>query len=134
MLGYTKFIDPVARALMAAIFILSALGKLGAPAATQGYMAANGLPGALLWPTIAFEFAGGMLLLVGLFTRPVALLLAVFSLVTAFIFHDQFADQIQMVMFLKNAAITGGLLMLARCEVTRFSVDALRAGKAMVHA
>jgi putative oxidoreductase len=130
----TKYVDPAARALMAAIFILSALSKLGAAAATQGYMAAFGLPGVLLWPTVALELGGGVLLLIGLFTRPVAVLLAGFSLVTAFIFHNQVADQIQMVMFLKNLAMTGGLLLLAKDGAPGFSIDALRAGRAPVQA
>ena len=119
---------------MAAIFILSGRGKLGAPEATQDYMAAMGVPGALLWPTIAFEVSAGALLLVGMFTRPLALLLAGFSLLTGIIFHHGFADQIQMIMFLKNVAMTGGFLLLAKVGAPGFSVDALRAGGAMVRA
>ena len=119
---------------MAAIFVLSAFGKLAAPAATAGYMQAFGLPGLLVWPTVAFELGTGLLLLAGLHTRPIALLLAGFSLATACIFHNQLADQIQMIMFLKNLAMTGGYLLLARHGAPGFSLDALRAGRAMVHA
>ncbi len=124
MSAYTKMTDLTARTLMAAIFILSALGKLGAPGATQGYMAAFGVPGALLWPTVALELGAGLLLLAGLFTRQVALLLAGFSLVTAFVFHNQFADQVQMIMFLKNVAMTGGFLLLAKDGAPGLSADA----------
>ena len=53
------------RVLMAAIFILSGLGKLGAQEPTQAYMQAMGVPGALLWPTIVFEVIGGLLLVAG---------------------------------------------------------------------
>ena len=134
MFSTSKYIDPVGRALMAAIFVLSGLGKLGGAPMTQSYMAAFGVPGALLWPTAAFELGAGVLLLVGLFTRPVALLLASFSIVTAFIFHSHFADQIQMIMFLKNVAMTGGFLMIAKDGASGFSLDALRARRAMVHA
>lgn len=132
MLRHANYVDPVARASMAAIFILSGLGKLGAPAATKAYMAAMGTPSALFWPTVGFELGTGLLLLVGLFTRPVALLLAGFSLATAFVFHNRFGDQIQMIMFLKNVAMAGGFLLLAKDGASRFSVDALRAGRSMV--
>jgi uncharacterized membrane protein YphA (DoxX/SURF4 family) len=85
-----------------------------------------------LWPTAAFELGAGVLLLVGQFTRPVALLLAGFSIVTALIFHSHFADQIQMIMFLKNVAMTGGFLMIAKNGASGFSLDALRTRRAMV--
>jgi putative oxidoreductase len=132
MFSSTKYVDPVARALMAAIFLLSALGKLGAPGATQGYMVAMGVPGALLWPTILFELGAGGLLLAGPFTRPVALLLAGFSLATGFIFHNRVADQTQMIMLLKNRAMTGGFLLLVKDGAPGFSLDSLRARRAAV--
>ncbi|WP_316399481.1 DoxX family protein [Bradyrhizobium sp. 33ap4] len=74
------------------------------------------------------------MLLVGLLIRPIALLLAGFSLVTAFIFHDQFADQIQMIMFLKNVAMAGGFLLLATHGARGFSVDALLVSRVEVRA
>lgn len=129
MLSQSKFIDPLARLLIAAIFLLSGLGKFTAPEQMTGYMAAFGVPGALLWPTAAFEVGGGLLLLAGLFTRPVALLLAGFTLLTALIFHRNFADQTQMIMFFKNLAMTGGLLLVVRDGAPDFSVDAVRAKK-----
>jgi putative oxidoreductase len=132
MPSFTRHIDPVARTLMAAIFILSALGKLGAPGPTQGYMAAFGVPGALLWPTMAFELGAGLLLLAGLYIRPVALLLAGFSLGTALVFHNQLGDQIQQIMLLKNLAMTGGYLLLAKHGAPEFSLDALRARRVLL--
>jgi putative oxidoreductase len=111
------------RVLMAAIFILSGLGKLSAQEPTQGYMQAMGVPGALLWPTIAFEVIAGLLVVVGYQTRIVALLLAGFCLVSGAIFHHNFADQIQMVMFLKNVSMAGGLLVLATTGAGRFALD-----------
>lgn len=129
-----RYSDPAARLLMATIFVLSALSKLGAPEATQGYMSAMGVPGVLLFPTIAFELVAGGLLIAGLFTRPVALLLAGFSLVTAAIFHSQFADQTQMIMFLKNLSMSGGFLLLAKDGAPGFSIDALRSHRKLVSA
>ena len=74
----------VGRILVAAIFILSGLGKIGAPAATQGYIAAMGLPAPLLAyiGAIVVELGGGLLLLAGYRTKLIAAALALFSVVT----------------------------------------------------
>jgi len=74
-----NYIDVPARALLAAIFILSGIGKLGAYEGTQAYMEAFGLPGFLLLPTIVFEIGAGLGILVGFKTRLFAVLLAGFS-------------------------------------------------------
>jgi putative oxidoreductase len=66
-----------------------------------------------LWPAILFEIGAGLLIIVGYKTRIVAALLAGFSVLTAAIFHNQFADQIQMIMFLKNLSMAGGFALLA---------------------
>ncbi|WP_422367495.1 DoxX family protein [Pelagibius sp.] len=122
-----KYADAPARALMALIFILSGYSKIGAFEATQGYMTAFGLPAALLIPTIAFEIGAGLLLLIGFGARYVALALSGFCLLTALIFHRAFDDQIQMVMFLKNLAMTGGFLLLAKTGAPGLSLDGWRA-------
>jgi putative oxidoreductase len=129
MLSVTRYVDLPARFLMALIFILSGAGKVGAVTAMQGYMAAHGLPGMLLWPTIALEVVGGVFVLIGLWTRPVALVMAGFCLVTAFIFHTKFADPTQMVMFLKNMAMAGGFLLLAKDGAPGLSVDSVMAAR-----
>ena len=115
----------VGRILVAAIFILSGLGKIGAPAATQGYIAAMGLPAPLLAyiGAIAVELGGGLLLLAGSRTKAVAAALAAFSIVTAFIFHHALADQNQMIHFLKNFAMAGGLLQFVAYGAGRISLD-----------
>ncbi len=115
-----------ARVLMALIFILSGLSKIGAADAIRGYMEAMHVPGFLLWPTIAFEIGAGLLIVLGYRTRVVALLLAGFSLLTAAIFHNQFSDQIQMIMFLKNIAMAGGFVLLASTGPGHLSLDAKR--------
>lgn len=117
------YADAPARALMSGIFILSGIGKLGAVTATQGYMEAHGVLPSLLAPTIAFEIGAGVLLLIGFGTRIAAILLAGFSLITAVIFHRDFGDQIQMIMFLKNMAMTGGFLMIAAHGAEGLSLD-----------
>ncbi len=123
-----KFLNVASRILMAHIFLLSGLSKLGAGyAATQGYMAAMGVPGALLPLVVALEIGGAIALILGVLTRPVAAALAVFSVVSALLFHHNFADQMQMINFMKNLAMAGGLLMLVRYGAGAPSVDAARA-------
>lgn len=115
----------VGRLLLATIFVLSGIGKLGAPGATQGYIAAMGMPAPLLayLGAVAVELGGGLLLLAGYRTRLVAAVLAAFCIVTAFIFHHALADQNQMIHFLKNFAMAGGLLQLVAYGAGRISLD-----------
>jgi putative oxidoreductase len=126
----------VGRILVAAIFILSGFGKIAAPAATQGYIAAMGLPAPVLAyiASIAIELGGGLLLLAGYRTKLIAAGLALFSIVTAFIFHHALADQNQMIHFLKNFAMAGGLLQFVAYGAGRISVDGRVASTAAVTA
>jgi len=118
-----RWVDAPARVLMSALFVLSGIGKLSAVSATQGYMAAYGVPAVLVWPAAAFEIDSGALLLFGLWTRPLGVLLAGWCLLTAAIFHTAFADQNQLINFLKNLAMAGGFLLLARAGATGLSLD-----------
>ena|SRR5690625_140784 len=123
-----KLLSLVGRLLLAQIFILAGASKLGAGyAGTQDYMAAVGLPGILLPLVIIIELGGGLALVAGLFTRWVALALAIFSLLAAVFFHTDFANQMQSIMFMKNLAIAGGLLLLVRHGAGELSIDAMRA-------
>ena len=106
------------------IFIISGYGKIAGYAATQGYMESAGVPGALLPLVIALELGGGIAILVGVGTRWIALALAGFSILSAAIFHANFADQMQAISFWKNLAIAGGFLMLAANGPGPLSVDA----------
>ncbi len=116
----------IGRIMLALIFILAGFGKIQDPAGTMAYMQSAGLPGILLWPTIALELLGGLALAVGYKTRYVAFALAGFTLLAAVMFHNNFGDQMQMIMFLKNIAIAGGLLLLAVSGLTAYSVDSKR--------
>lgn len=118
----------LARLLMSSIFILSGVGKLAAPDATMGYIAAMGLPfpAVALAGAIALEVGGGLLLAFGLQTRLVALALAAFSVVTGVVFHGAIGDQNQMIHLLKNVAMAGGLLQIAAFGAGGWSLDALR--------
>ncbi|OTG85149.1 DoxX family protein [Acinetobacter sp. ANC 4648] len=112
----------VARVLMAYIFILAGWGKITAYTATVSYMEAKGVSAALLPLTILVEFGGGLALLFGFQARFAALGLAVFSLITALIFHDSAEDATS---FMKNMAMAGGLLFLMLHGAGKFSLDHL---------
>jgi putative oxidoreductase len=107
------------------IFIISGWGKIGGYAATQGYMEAMGVPGALLPLVIALELGGGLAIAAGVFTRWFALSLALFSIAAAVMFHANFADQMQAISFMKNVAMAGGFLLLAAQGPGSLSLDTL---------
>lgn len=117
---------PLGRLFLALIFIIMGTSKLGTFAATQGWMESAGVPGILLPVVIALEILGGFAILLGWRTRVVALLLAGFSLLTAVVFHADFADQNQFIAFLKNVALAGGFLMLVAQGAGGYSLDSRR--------
>jgi putative oxidoreductase len=129
--GPAAFLPVTGRILMSAIFLVSGAGKIAAPAATLATIAAAGLP----LPPVAYaaatavEVVGGLLLVLGYRTRLVALLLAVFAVATAVTFHAALGDKNQMIHFLKNLAMAGGLLQVAAFGAGPFSLDA-RQGRA----
>ena len=112
----------IARVLMAYIFIVAGWGKISAYSATVGYMESMGVPGALLPLTILVEFGGGLALLFGFQARFAALGLGLFSMITAFIFHDGAQDSIN---FMKNFAMAGGLFLLMLHGAGKMSLDHL---------
>ena len=122
----TKRVDLPARLLMSVLFLLSGIGKLSAVGPTQHYMEAFGVPGVLLWPAAAFEISSGILLVIGLWNRPLSILLSGWCLLTAAIFHTAFSDQVQQVMFLKNLVMAGGFLLLAKHGAHDYALDAVR--------
>lgn len=111
------------RIMLASIFLLSGVGKISDPAGTMGYMQMMGVPTILFWPTAALELLGGLAIVLGFQTRLVSYLLAAFCLATALIFHRNFGDQMQAIMFLKNVSIAGGFLLLASSGATSMAVD-----------
>ena len=111
------------RAMIALIFVLSGLSKISAIEGTQGYMEAMGVPGILIYPTILFEVVAGLAIIAGFQTRLVALALSGFTLLLALIFHNQLGDQTQFILFIKNVAIAGGFLYLARYGAGELSID-----------
>ena|SRR5215468_1426213 len=112
-----------ARVLLASLFLVSGLAKIGAYSGAVAYMASGGLPEALLPLVVVIEILGAVAVVLGWKTRAVAVLLAAFTLLAAFIFHSNFADPMQMINFLKNLAIAGGLLLLAANGPGPLSID-----------
>ncbi|QCP52038.1 DoxX family protein [Trinickia violacea] len=113
------------RVLMAAVFVLSGIGKLASPYAAFRYIASFGLPAAepALMVAMLLELACGTLLIVGYRTRWVSSVLTAYCIVTAFIFHHAFEDPDQMFHFLKNLAMAGGLLGFTASGAGAFSLD-----------
>ena len=120
----------VGRILLAVIFIMSGFGKITGYDGTAGYMASKGLPmvSVLLPLTILTELGGGILLAIGYKARWAALALAGFTILAALIFHDFWAVEAaqkmgQQINFMKNIAITGGLLVVFAFGAGRYSLD-----------
>ncbi len=111
------------RSLLSGLFLISGLFKIVGYAQTVAYMSSLGVPAALLPLVIATEVLGAIAVIIGWQTRITAFLLAGYSLLTALIFHSNLADQIQMIMFLKNIAIAGGFLLLVAKGAGPLSLD-----------
>ena len=119
----------LARILLSFMFIASGLQKFGNIAGTAGYVGSVGLPVPVLlaWGAAIFETVAGLAVLAGFMTAPASLLLAAFCVVSGILFHANFADQMQTIMFMKNMTIAGGFLVLASAGAGSLSVDARRA-------
>ena len=117
-----------ARLLLSILFIFAGFGKLTDIAGTAGWFGSIGLPLPVVAAVVVglLEFFGGLAILVGFKTRIAALAIAVFTIAASLIAHTNFADQIQLLFFLKNVSITGGLLVLAAFGPGALSIDARR--------
>jgi putative oxidoreductase len=124
----TRYLPFAGRLLIGLPFAMSGLGKLAAYGPTTQMIGAVGLPLPVLAfaVAVAVELGGGLLLIAGWRTRPIALALALFCFATAVSFHSNFADQNQMIHFLKNIMIAGGLLQIAAFGAGAFSIDGRR--------
>ena len=118
--------DLAGRILLAAMFLIAGIQKVGGYAGTQGYMEAMGVPGVLLPLVIALEVGGAIAIILGWHTRLFALLLAGFTLLSALVFHRASGDPMQAILFMKNLAIAGGFLLLVARGPGGWSLDARR--------
>ena len=117
------FSTPIARLLISGMFVMSGLNKIGNYDNTAGWMDAMGVPGALLPLVVALEVLGGVAIIVGWKTRIFASLFAGFCLMSAILFHANFAEQVEMIMFMKNISIAGGFLFLVANGAGHYSLD-----------
>ncbi|MCV2870062.1 DoxX family protein [Defluviimonas sp. WL0002] len=131
MTSVNAFAILAARIMIAAMFLVAGIGKLGDVAGFTGYMTSAGVPAILAWPVILLEIAGAAALVAGFQTRIAALALAGFTIMAGALYHLQPADQMQMIMFYKNLAITGGLLMLAVTGAGHYAFDNRRVASAV---
>jgi len=114
---------PIGRILLALMFVLAGLNKISGYSGMQGYMDSMGVPGALLPLVIALEVVGGLVLMLGWHTRLTAFLLAGFTILATLIFHSNLGDQTQMLFFMKNLSIAGGLLLVVSHGAGPYSID-----------
>jgi putative oxidoreductase len=121
--------DLAGRLLLAQLFIIEAVLKLADYPATEAYMIHYGVPVPLLWPAIALELGGGLMIALGWQVRPAALALAGFCLATAAIFHGNLADRGQVIHLQKDIALAGAFLILCLRGAGQFSLDARRCGQ-----
>ena len=115
--------DLIGRILISALFLLNGIFKISNYDGTVGWMESFGMPGIFLIPAIILEIAGPVLIVIGYKTKLAAGLLSLFCIATAFIFHNDFANQMQLTSFLKNIALAGGFLILFVNGAKGFSLD-----------
>ena len=125
----TAYITVTGRVLLGFIFLVSAVNKIADPHGTQQYMTAMGMTSmtTLFYiGAVAIELAGSLSLLLGYRAKAGSWLLFLFLIPTTLIFHAHLADQNQLIHFLKNLSMMGGLLYVAQFGAGRYSMDAGR--------
>ena len=120
-----KIIPLIGRILISQIFLASGFEKIMNFEGTQKYMVSFGMPFTAFFAicAIVLEIGGGLSVLLGYKARIGAVLLVVFLIPTTLIFHTNFADQMQVIQFMKNLAILGGLFVVAGFGAGSFSFD-----------
>jgi putative oxidoreductase len=124
--NYRAYLAPLGRLLLVAIFLQSGAGKLADPSGTIAFIGSTGapLPAVGYALSVAVELGVSALFLLGYYTRTAAAILALFCVATALLFHNNFADQNQMINFMKNLAMAGGFLQVVSLGAGSFSLDA----------
>ena len=115
--------DLLGRVLISALFLISAYNKVFSIDGTMSWMEGFGVPGFLLYPTILLEIVLPLFVIIGYHARLSSALLAFFCLITAFIFHNDFSNQMQLILFLKNLGLAGGFLFIVINGTKDWSVD-----------
>ena len=118
-----NLIDLLGRLLISALFLISAYNKIFSIDGTMGWMEGFGIPGFLIYPTILLEIILPIFVIVGYKAKISSAVLAIFCLATAFIFHFDFLDQTQTILFLKNIGLAGGFLFIVANGTKDWSID-----------
>ena len=119
----SNLIDFIGRLLISTLFLISAYNKIFSIDGTMSWMEGFGIPGFLLYPTIALEIILPLFIIIGYKARLSAALLSVFCIATAFIFHNNFVDQTQTIAFLKNIGLAGGFLFILANGTQDWSIE-----------
>ncbi len=119
----SNLIDFLGRILISALFLISAYNKIFSIDGTMSWMEGYGIPGILLYPTIALEIILPLFVIIGYKARISAGLLAIFCVATAFLFHYDFVDQMQTIAFLKNLGLAGGFLLIVANGTKNWAID-----------
>ena len=118
-----NILDLIGRILISALFLISAFNKIFNLEGSMSWMEGFGLPGFLIYPAIVIEIVLPVLVIVGYQARIAAGILSIFCLMTAFIFHFDFSNQMQLVSFLKNIGLAGGFLFIVANGTKDWAVD-----------
>lgn len=114
---------PIGRLLISFIFLMSGLNKIGNYSNTSGWMETMGVSSSLLPLVIIIEILAAIAIILGWKTKIAAFLLAGFCILSGLIFHTNFSNQVEMIMFMKNFAIAGGFLILVANGPGNYSLD-----------
>ena len=118
-----QILELIGRIFISLIFLVAGVGKILNYEGTVGYMESFGVPGYLLIPAIIIEILFPLLIIVGYKTKFFAIILALFAILLAVIFHTDFSNQMQLMSFLKNFAIAGGFLIIFVKGAGKYSID-----------
>ena len=118
-----QVIEVLGRIFLSTLFLIEGINKIFNYEGTIQYMESFVVPGYLAIPAIILEILFPLLLIIGYQTKICALVLAIFTLATALIFHTDFTNQMQLISFLKNFAIAGGFLILFINGSGKYSLD-----------
>ena len=116
-------IELVGRVLLSTLFLVEGVGKISMQEDVVMYMESYGVPGILFIPAIILEILFPLLLIVGYKTKLAASVMALFTFTVAIIFHTDFSEEMQMIIFLKNLAIAGGFLIIFVRGAGKYSID-----------
>ena len=118
-----RVIDVLGRIFLSTLFLIEGTNKIFNYEETIQYMENFGVQGYLAIPAIILEILFPLLLIIGYQTKIAALVMMIFTIVVAIIFHTNFDDQMQFITFFKDIAIAGGFIIIFVNGAGKFSVD-----------